>query len=130
LKWLAFSLFPYFGAMALVVVLSLRLYSGILAVAWSASIVSRLAAASAKCMGIKTTPGLHLVATPATRTAPTEATGNAITFVTPADEPIICDIQQLIGKRLERCTVPGFDYGVAAPSYAWPTVKELQQQSA
>jgi hypothetical protein len=30
-------------------------------------------------------------------------------FVTPADEPIICDIQQLIGKRLERCTVPGFD---------------------
>jgi ATP-dependent RNA helicase RhlE len=62
------------------------------------------------------------------RTARAEATGDAITFVTPADEPIVYGIQQLIGKRLERCTVPGFDYGVAAPSYARPTVKELQQQ--
>ena len=33
------------------------LYSGILAVGSSASMVSRLAAASAKCMGINTTPG-------------------------------------------------------------------------
>ena len=62
------------------------------------------------------------------RTARAEATGDAITFVTPADEPMVHGIQQLIGKRLERCTVPGFDYGVAAPSYARPTVKELQQQ--
>jgi ATP-dependent RNA helicase RhlE len=62
------------------------------------------------------------------RTARAEATGDAITFVTPADEPIVYGIQQLIGKRLERCTVPGFDYGTAAPSYARPTVKELQQQ--
>jgi ATP-dependent RNA helicase RhlE len=62
------------------------------------------------------------------RTARAEATGDAITFVTPADEPIVYGIQQLIGKRLERCTVPGFDYGVVAPSYARPTVKELQQQ--
>jgi ATP-dependent RNA helicase RhlE len=62
------------------------------------------------------------------RTARAEATGDAITFVTPADEPIVYGIQQLIGKRLERCTVPGFDYGTEAPSYARPTVKELQQQ--
>jgi len=62
------------------------------------------------------------------RTARAEATGDAITFVTPADEPIVYGIQQLIGKRLERCTGPGFDYGVVAPSYARPTVKELQQQ--
>jgi hypothetical protein len=34
----------------------------------------------------------------------------------------------LIGRQLERCTVPGFDYGTQAPSYARPTVKELQQQ--
>jgi ATP-dependent RNA helicase RhlE len=64
------------------------------------------------------------------RTARAEATGDAITFVTPADEPIVYGIQQLIGKRLERCTVPGFDYGIEAPSYARPTVKELQQQYA
>jgi len=62
------------------------------------------------------------------RTARAEATGDAITFVTPADEPMVHGIQQLIGKRLERCMVPGFDYGIAAPSYARPTVKELQQQ--
>jgi ATP-dependent RNA helicase RhlE len=64
------------------------------------------------------------------RTARAEATGDAITFVTPADEPIVHGIQQLIGRRLERCTVPGFDYGVEAPSYARPTVKELQRQYA
>ena len=62
------------------------------------------------------------------RTARAEATGDAITFVTPADEPIVHGIQQLIGKRLERCTVPGFDYGVEAPSYARPSVEELQRQ--
>jgi ATP-dependent RNA helicase RhlE len=62
------------------------------------------------------------------RTARAEAEGDAITFITPADEPVVQGIQQLIGRRLERCTVPGFDYGVEAPSYARPTVKELQQQ--
>jgi ATP-dependent RNA helicase RhlE len=64
------------------------------------------------------------------RTARAEATGDAITFVTPADEPVIYGIQELIGRRLERCTVPGFDYDVAAPSYARPTVQELQRQYA
>jgi ATP-dependent RNA helicase RhlE len=64
------------------------------------------------------------------RTARAEATGDAITFVTPADEPIVHGIQQLIGRRLERCTVPGFDYGTEAPSYDRPSVKELQQQYA
>jgi len=62
------------------------------------------------------------------RTARAEATGDAITFVTPADEPIVHGIQQLIGRRLERCMLPGFDYGVQAPSYDRPTVKELQRQ--
>ena len=62
------------------------------------------------------------------RTGRAEATGDAITFVTPADEPIVYGIQQLLGKRLERCMVPGFDYGTVAPSYDRPTVKELQQQ--
>jgi ATP-dependent RNA helicase RhlE len=62
------------------------------------------------------------------RTARAEATGDAITFVTPADEAIVHGIQQLIGRRLERCMMPGFDYGVQAPSYARPTVQELQRQ--
>jgi superfamily II DNA/RNA helicase len=61
-------------------------------------------------------------------TARADATGDAITFVTPADEPIAHGIPQLIGKRLECCTVPGFDYGTEAPSCDRPTVKELQQQ--
>jgi ATP-dependent RNA helicase RhlE len=62
------------------------------------------------------------------RTARAEATGDALTFVTPADEPIVHGIQRLIGQQLERCTVPGFDYGVEAPSYARPSVAEIQQQ--
>ncbi len=64
------------------------------------------------------------------RTARAEARGDAITFVTPADEPMVTGIQQLIGKRLERCRLPDFDYGVEPPSYAKPTVQEIQRQYA
>ncbi|MBN1889428.1 MAG: DEAD/DEAH box helicase [Thermoflexales bacterium] len=62
------------------------------------------------------------------RTARFDASGNAITFITPADEPLVQGIQRLLGRKLERCTVTNFDYGVEAPSYARPTVKEIQQQ--
>ncbi len=64
------------------------------------------------------------------RTARAEASGDAITFITPADEPMVQSIQRLIGRKLERCNAPGFDYGVEAPSYAKPSVAELQRQYA
>jgi len=44
------------------------------------------------------------------RTARAEATGEAFTFVAPAEEPELRAIERLVGGRLARVTVPGFDY--------------------
>ena len=44
------------------------------------------------------------------RTARAEATGTAFTFVSPEEESSLRDIERLLGKRLPRVTVPGFDY--------------------
>jgi len=44
------------------------------------------------------------------RTARAEATGDAFTFVSPAEEGDLRAIERAIGKRLPRITVPGFDY--------------------
>ena len=44
------------------------------------------------------------------RTARAEATGDAYTFVSPAEEADLAAIERAVGKRLPRVTVPGFDY--------------------
>jgi ATP-dependent RNA helicase RhlE len=44
------------------------------------------------------------------RTARAEATGEAFTFVSPQEEADLRSIEQAIGKRLPRVTVPDFDY--------------------
>jgi ATP-dependent RNA helicase RhlE len=44
------------------------------------------------------------------RTARAEMTGDAFTFVSPAEEPDMVRIERAIGKRLPRITVPDFDY--------------------
>ena len=44
------------------------------------------------------------------RTARAEATGDAFTFVAPEEEGDLRAIERVIGKRLPRVTVPGFDY--------------------
>jgi len=44
------------------------------------------------------------------RTARAEATGDAYTFVSPEEEGDLRAIEQAIGKRLPRVTVPDFDY--------------------
>jgi ATP-dependent RNA helicase RhlE len=44
------------------------------------------------------------------RTARAEAVGDAFTFVAPEDEADLRRIEQAIGKRLPRVTVPDFDY--------------------
>jgi ATP-dependent RNA helicase RhlE len=44
------------------------------------------------------------------RTARAEATGDAFTFVSPEEEGDLRAIEQAIGKRLPRVTVPDFDY--------------------
>jgi ATP-dependent RNA helicase RhlE len=44
------------------------------------------------------------------RTGRAEAIGDAISFVTPDDEPYVRDLEKLTRKRVERKTVHGFDY--------------------
>ena len=44
------------------------------------------------------------------RTARAEATGDAVTFVSPEEEGDLRDIEKALGKRLPRVTAVGFDY--------------------
>ena len=64
------------------------------------------------------------------RTARAEAEGDAIMLVTPDDEPLVCGIEYLLGHKIERKTLPGFDYDVPTPSWAQPSAKALRQQAA
>ena len=63
------------------------------------------------------------------RTARAEADGDAITLVTPDDEPLIHRIEYLLGRKIERKSLPGFDYDVPTPSWARPSAKALIQQA-
>jgi ATP-dependent RNA helicase RhlE len=63
------------------------------------------------------------------RTARAEADGDAITLVTPEDEALIYRIEYLLGHKIERQTLPGFDYDVPAPSWAKPSAKTLMKQA-
>jgi ATP-dependent RNA helicase RhlE len=46
------------------------------------------------------------------RTARAQATGNAVTFASPEDEPAISAIERAVGRRIERRKLDGFDYAV------------------
>lgn len=63
------------------------------------------------------------------RTARAEAEGDAITLVTPDDESLIYRIEHLLGYKLERKTLPGFDYDVPTPSWAKPSAEALARQA-
>lgn len=63
------------------------------------------------------------------RTARAEADGDAITLVTPDDEPMIYRIEHLLGYKIERKIVPGFDYDVPVPSWARPSAEALMRQT-
>jgi ATP-dependent RNA helicase RhlE len=64
------------------------------------------------------------------RTARVEAVGDALTFITPADEFQVRLIERTLGRALERRQLPGFDYQTAAPSHARPSAKDIQRQIA
>jgi ATP-dependent RNA helicase RhlE len=51
------------------------------------------------------------------RTARVEAVGQAISLVTPADEPIVRAIERTIGRTIQRQRLSHFDYEVEPPSY-------------
>jgi len=63
------------------------------------------------------------------RTARAEADGDAITLVTPDDEAMIYRIEYLLGKKIERKTLPNFDYDVPTPSWAKPSAKALMRRT-
>ncbi len=63
------------------------------------------------------------------RTARAEAEGDAITLVTPDDEGMIKRIEHILGHKLERKTLPGFDYAVPTPSWAKPSSKAMLRQA-
>jgi len=64
------------------------------------------------------------------RTARADAEGDAITLVTPDDEPLIHRIEYLLEYKIERKTLPGFNYDVPTPSWAKPSPKTLAKNVA
>ncbi len=63
------------------------------------------------------------------RTARADADGDAITLVTVDDEAMIYRIEYLLGRKIERKTLAGFDYDVPTPSWAKPSAKALLRQA-
>jgi ATP-dependent RNA helicase RhlE len=63
------------------------------------------------------------------RTARAKADGDAITLVTPDDEPSVYRIEYLLGHKIERKTLAGFDYAVPTPSWAKPSAKTLLRRA-
>ena len=68
------------------------------------------------------------------RTARAEATGTAFTLVAPDEEASFRDIERVLGRRLPRVTVPGFDYAARhAPPLEVPhaqRIAEIRQRKA
>jgi ATP-dependent RNA helicase RhlE len=62
------------------------------------------------------------------RTARVEASGVAWTLVTPDDEPLLYGIERLLGKKIERARLPGFDYDEAVPDWAKPSAAALRRR--
>ena len=50
------------------------------------------------------------------RTGRAAKTGDAFTFVSREDEPLVRNIEHVLGARIERCKVADFDYTKAAPA--------------
>ncbi len=51
------------------------------------------------------------------RTGRAERTGTAYTLVTPEDADAVRDVERVLGYKLERRTLPGFDYQAAPPAH-------------
>jgi ATP-dependent RNA helicase RhlE len=54
------------------------------------------------------------------RTGRASRTGDAFTLVTHDDEDMVRQLERILGYRLERRTVEGFDYATPAPSHSAP----------
>ena len=49
------------------------------------------------------------------RTGRVHKSGKAFTFLAPGDDPMVRDIERLLGKQIERRRLPGFNYGSSEP---------------
>ncbi len=63
------------------------------------------------------------------RTGRAEATGEAVTFAVQDDEPMVRDIERVLGKPIERRRMEGFDYGAFAPESQRPAPKKSVYRS-
>jgi superfamily II DNA/RNA helicase len=52
------------------------------------------------------------------RTGRAAKTGDAFTLVTPKDRSLVWDIENVLGEKMERRTLEGFDYTVPAPEHS------------
>jgi len=50
------------------------------------------------------------------RTGRAAKTGDAFTFITPQDEPMVSSIERVLGKKVERRRLEGFDHTMPAPA--------------
>jgi len=57
------------------------------------------------------------------RTGRAELTGEAVTFAVQDDEPLVRDIERVLGKSIERRRLEGFDYGAYSPESQRPAPK-------
>ncbi len=64
------------------------------------------------------------------RTARYDADGDAVTLVTPDDEVLVYRIEYLLGRKIERKTLVGFNYDVPTPSWAKPSARAILQRAA
>ncbi|MBN1933403.1 MAG: DEAD/DEAH box helicase, partial [Anaerolineae bacterium] len=62
------------------------------------------------------------------RTGRVDRSGEAFTFVSQEDEPLVRQIEKVLGARIERRRLPGFDYGVAAPENRPPSGQQPQSR--
>ena len=64
------------------------------------------------------------------RTGRVHKSGEAFTFMAQGDEPMVREIEKLLGKRIERRRLPGFNYGNSAPKGQAPGKRSNQSRSA
>lgn len=62
------------------------------------------------------------------RTGRAAKTGDAFTFITREDEEMVLSIERVLGEKVERRTVNGFDYKKAAPSHDAEFARPPRQQ--
>ena len=65
------------------------------------------------------------------RTGRANAVGDAISFITPEDGPYVRDLEKLINKKIERRTMPGFDYSESVrPAHVAPPFRAARATAA